>query len=63
MRMVISGSSNKQGAWVVSDREGACFLFTYILVLFQEYSDLSLYKKKLNLGESILPKCQLLKFR
>jgi len=61
MRMVISGSSNKQGAWVVSDREGACFLLTCLLEKHQEYSDISLYKKKLNLGESILPKCQLLK--
>ncbi len=51
MKMVISGSSNKQGAWVVGDREGACFLLTCLLEKHQEYSDFSLYKKKLNQAE------------
>lgn len=49
--MVISGSSNKQGAWDSVGGEAACFLFTYLLVFYQEYSYLSLYKKKLNLAE------------
>lgn len=61
MRMVISGLSNKQEGLGSLGGEGAYFLSTYLLVKHQEYSDLSLYKKKLNLAESILPKCQLLK--
>jgi hypothetical protein len=61
MIMAISGLSNKQGFLGSLGREEACFLFTYLLVFYQEYSDLSLSEKKLNLDDSILPKCQLLK--
>jgi hypothetical protein len=61
MRMAISGLSNKQGFLGSLGGEEACFLSTYLLVFYQEYSDLSLSEKKLNLDDSILPKCQLLK--
>lgn len=43
--MVISGLSNKQGFLGSLGGEEAYFLSTYLLVFYQEYSDLFLSKK------------------